>query len=103
MLLRLTLLLQCWLRMHACMRGWACSAAQATLPCPAPASSPPRAVRMLSFDAWRRYIDQLAPLLANATQRAPVVWRTTIPIREDAFRDRNGTTYFSAGHFQARC
>lgn len=67
-------------------------------------SSPlPIIVRTASFAAWRAFVDELAPLLSNATQHgAPVVWRTTMPILEHAYRNAAGSTYFVQGHFQAR-
>lgn len=76
-----------------------CAATNRACPSGTPGFEPtPPAVRMLAFVAWRGYVDELAGILAASS--APVVWRSTMPIAEHAYRTADGSTFFAAGHFQ---
>lgn len=78
---------------------------QCGCPCVAPLLDanpcPPLAVRLLPYNEWKHYVDQVAAALASCP--ATVVWRGTMPIAEHAYRRRDGSAYFSAGHFQVSC
>ena len=56
------------------------------------------AVRLMTFEEWMEYTTRLAGLLANSS--AAVVWRTTMPVADHLYRNAEGTTFFSDGHFQ---
>ncbi|KAL4427653.1 hypothetical protein ABPG75_001742 [Micractinium tetrahymenae] len=44
----------------------------------------PHCLSRISFAEWRRNMDELAPMLG--AMRSKVVWRTSFPMREDAWR-----------------